>query len=67
VLSSGRCGDPFGDHSTRGASQVGFRKKKRANDPIIVKDTDTESRSMGHVVFPYGMTVNATQTLSRLP
>ncbi len=29
VLNSGRCGDPFGDHPTRGASQVGFRKNER--------------------------------------
>ncbi len=69
MLSFGRCGDPFGDHPTRGASQVGFLKNERIN-PIILKDTilQTETKSgMGHVVFPYGMPVNAVQTLCRLP
>jgi hypothetical protein len=42
VLSSGQCGDPFGDHPTGGASQVGF-PKKRANDPITLKNTEMQT------------------------
>jgi hypothetical protein len=44
--------------------------KKRASDPIILKDTvlQTETKSgMGHDVFPYWMQCRPVQTLSRLP